>query len=61
MTTYKLYIVKKFYTPIEVQADSVSDAEEKAYALMEMDNADGKHDSDDTYIHFEGEAESCGA
>lgn len=57
MKTYKLFIVKKFYTPIEVQADSAEEAEEKGYQLIEMDNADGKHDSDDTYIYVDGEAE----
>lgn len=57
MKKYQLYIAKKFYTPIEVLADNPNDAEEKAYALMEADNADGKHDSDDTYIYFDGEAD----
>ena len=57
MKKYQLYIVKKFYTPIDVLANSPGEAEEKAYALMEADNADGKHDSDDTYIYFDGEAE----
>jgi hypothetical protein len=56
---YQLYIVRKFYEPIQVEANSQSEAEEKAYELMEMDNADGKHDSDDTYIYFDGEAEPC--
>ena len=53
---YKLYIVKKFYTPIDIEANSPSEAEEKAYAMLEADNLDGKHDSDDTYIYFDGEA-----
>lgn len=57
MKKYQLYIVKKFYTPIDVLANSPGEAEEKAYALMEADNADGKHDSDDTYIYFDGEAD----
>lgn len=51
---YKLYIIKKFYFPIELEADSPSEAEEKAYAIAE---ANSEFDSDDTYIHFEGEAE----
>jgi hypothetical protein len=52
---YQLYIVKKFYEPLEVEADSPSEAEELAYAMMEADNLDGKHNSDDTYIYFDGE------
>lgn len=52
---YQTYIVKRFYIPLEVEADNPGEAEEKAYALMEADNSDGKHDSDDTYIYFEGE------
>ena len=57
MKNYQLYIVKKFYAPIQVLANDPNEAEEKAYALMEADNADGKHDSDDTYIYFDGEVE----
>lgn len=56
MTKYQTYIVKKFYIPLEVEADSVSDAEEKAYEIMEAQNLDGKYDSDDTYIYCDGEA-----
>lgn len=53
---YKTYIVKKFYIPLEVEADNSAEAEEKSYALMEADNLDGKHDSDDTYIYVDGVA-----
>jgi hypothetical protein len=49
---YQLYIVKKFYIPLEVEADSPSEAEEKGYEFI-----DGKDEfnSDDTYIHNNGE------
>ena len=50
---YQLYIVKKFYTPIQIEADSPSEAEEKGYAVME---ANSEYKSDDSYIYFEGEA-----
>ena len=55
MAKYQTYIVKKFYIPLEVEADSISDAEERAYAIIEVDNLDGKYDSDDTYIYCDGE------
>ena len=49
---YQLYIVKKFYIPLEVEANSPSEAEEKGYEFI-----DGKDEfnSDDTYIHNNGE------
>ena len=55
MAKYQTYIIKKFYIPLEVEADSASDAEEKAYAIMESQNIGGIYDSDDTYIYCDGE------
>jgi hypothetical protein len=52
---YQLYVVKKFFDPIEIEAENPNEAEEKAYEWMEANNTNGKYDSDDTYIHFEGE------
>lgn len=52
---YQTYIVKKFYIPLEIEASSADEAEEKAYVWMEENNEDGKFDSDDTYIHNHGE------
>lgn len=49
---YQLYIIKKFYIPLEIDADSKEQAEEQAYTIAE---ANSEFDSDDTYIHFEGE------
>ena len=49
---YQLYIVKKFYIPLEVEADSPSEAEEKGYEFIEDKS---EYDSDDTYIHNNGE------
>ena len=54
---YQLYIVKKFYEPIQIEADDPQEAESKAYEWMEANNADGKYNSDDTYIYFDGETE----
>lgn len=57
MAKYQTYIVKKFYIPLEVEADSISDAEERAYAIIEANNLYGKYDSDDTYIYCDGEVD----
>ena len=54
---YQIYIVKKFYEPMEVEADSVEDAEAIGYSIIEANNADGKYNSDDTYIYCYGEVE----
>ena len=52
---YQTYIVKKFYIPLEIEAESHEDAEEKAYKWMEANNEGGKYNSDDTYIYLDGE------
>jgi hypothetical protein len=52
---YQTYIVKKFYIPLEIEAESAAEAEEKAWEWMETNNQDGQFDSDDTYIHNGGE------
>jgi len=52
---YKLYIVKKFYIPLEVEAGSVDEAEQKGYDYLEQHEESGRFDSDDTYIHNGGE------
>jgi hypothetical protein len=49
---YKLYIVKKFYIPLEVEADSPMQAEEKGYEFIDEKD---EFNSDDTYIHNNGE------
>jgi hypothetical protein len=54
---YQLYIIKKFYEPIEIEAKNPNEAEERAYEWMEANNTNGKYDSDDTYIYFDGELE----
>ena len=56
MKTYKLFIVRKFYEPIEVDAENQQQAEEMGYEFISANNADGKYNSDDTYIYFDGEA-----
>jgi hypothetical protein len=61
MKTYQLFIVRKFYEPIEVEAESQEDAEEKGYDFIQANNAERKYDSDDTYIYFDGEIKPCGA
>ena len=53
---YQLYIVKKFYTPLQVEAHDHHEAEEKGYAWMEANNKDGRYNSDDTYIYCDGPA-----
>jgi hypothetical protein len=55
MKTYKLFIVRKFYEPIEVEAEDHHEAEDKGYEFISANNLDGKYDSDDTYIYLEGE------
>ena len=55
MAKYQTYIVKKFYIPLEVEADSMQDAEAKAYEALEAQNSDGRYNSDDTYIYCDGE------
>lgn len=57
MAKYKLYVVKKFYVPFEVEADSPQEAEEKGYEWLEANNQDGRFNSDDTYIYNDGEDE----
>jgi hypothetical protein len=52
---YQTYIVKKFYIPLEIEAEGAQEAEEKAWQWMETNNQDGQFDSDDTYIHNGGE------
>jgi hypothetical protein len=54
---YQLYIVKKFYEPIQIEAESPQEAEEKAYDFIEANNTEHRYTSDDTYIYFDGEAE----
>jgi hypothetical protein len=56
MKTYKLFIVRKFYEPIEVEAEDQQQAEDKGYEFISANNAEGKYNSDDTYIYFDGEA-----
>ena len=56
---YKTYIVKKFYIPLEIEASSAEEAEEKAYSWIEENNEGGQYDSDDTYIYFDGEMEAA--
>ena len=54
---YQTYIVTKFYEPLTVEANDPQEAEQKAYDWMEANNINGKYDSDDTYIYFDGTAE----
>ena len=54
---YQLYVVKKFYEPIQVEANSPHEAEEKGYAIIEANNKNRKYYSDDTYIYCDGEIE----
>jgi len=54
---YQLYIVKKFYEPITIEANDSTEAEEKAYDFINQNNEDNRYTSDDTYIYFDGEAE----
>ena len=56
---YQLYIVKKFYIPLEIEADSPAQAEEKGYQFLEANNLDGVFNSDDTYIYNYGELENA--
>lgn len=56
---YQLYIVKKYFVPLEIEAGSQQEAEEKAYNFLEENGEDGKYDSDDTYIYFDGEMEEA--
>jgi len=56
-TKYQVYIVKKFYEPITIEASNPAEAEEKAYDWLEQNNEDGRYDSDDTYIYLDGETE----
>jgi len=55
MKTYKLFIVRKFYEPIEVEAEDQEQAEEMGYEFISANNAEGKYNSDDTYIYLDGE------
>jgi hypothetical protein len=57
MKTYKLYIVRKFYEPIEVEAEDQLEAEDKGYEFISANNSNGRYNSDDTYIYCEGEKE----
>ena len=57
MKTYKLFIVRKFYEPIEVEAEDQYQAEEMGYDFICANNAQGKYNSDDTYIYLDGEKE----
>ena len=52
---YKMYVVKKFYVPFEVEADSPQEAEEKGYEFLNQNFEQLDLDSDDTYIHNDGE------
>jgi hypothetical protein len=56
-TKYQLYIVKKFYEPITIEANDPLEAEEKAYDWIEKNNEDNRYTSDDTYIYLDGEIE----
>jgi hypothetical protein len=56
MKTYKLFIVRKFYEPIEVEAEDQQQAEDKGYEFIQANNEQGKYNSDDTYIYFDGKA-----
>jgi hypothetical protein len=56
MKTYKLFIVRKFYEPIEVEAEDQEQAEDKGYEFISANNLNNRYDSDDTYIYFDGEA-----
>ena len=49
---YQAFIVKKFYIPLEIEAESAQEAEEKAYAFISNDE---QYASDDTYIYCDGE------
>lgn len=53
---YQLYIVKKFFEPLEVEANSPHEAEALGYSIIEANNIDGRYNSDDTYIYCDGEA-----
>jgi hypothetical protein len=55
MKTYKLFIVRKFYEPIEVEAENQEQAEEMGYEFISANNLNNRYDSDDTYIYFDGE------
>jgi hypothetical protein len=50
-----LNAVRKFYEPIEVEAEDHHEAEDKGYEFISANNLEGKYDSDDTYIYLEGE------
>ena len=55
MKTYQLFIVRKFYEPIEVEAEDHHDAEQKGYDFIQANNVEGRYNSDDTYIYNDGE------
>jgi hypothetical protein len=52
---YQMYVVKKFYVPFEVEADSPQQAEEKGYEFLEQNEKLLNLQSDDTYIYSKGE------
>jgi hypothetical protein len=55
MKTYQLFIVRKFYEPIEVEAEDPQQAEEMGYEFISANNLNGRYNSDDTYIYLDGE------
>jgi len=52
---YQMYVVKKFFVPFEVEADSPQEAEDKGYEFLEQNKERLDLNSDDTYIYNNGE------
>jgi hypothetical protein len=50
-----MYVVKKFFVPFEVEADSPQEAEEKGYEYLRQNLERLDLASDDTYIYNDGE------
>lgn len=51
---YQMYVVKKFYVPFEVEADSIQEAEDKGYEFLHENAESMDLKSDDTYIYCKG-------
>ena len=56
MPKYEFYVIEKWTDTIEIEADSLEEAEEKAEAYLE-DRDMGRADID-CYVEFNGEVEN---